>query len=228
MGEARRRQLAAQRLQAPLEAAVARVSPVLRKIARACHPHFGSDCRWHAQLAHRLLKEAGFETQYAVGIATWRVGDGNGDLIAHLPTRDTVYLPAAATQGTALFGHIWLTCADYLIDCTTYQLRHKGQLLDATDGSTTDVRWCPDYLVLNVKDIQSLHAVRTASRAGMAHYEADPELKALATAENVLDPLDLITAPKLLANPALKIFGRNDGWVPEDDPLADAPATPGP
>jgi hypothetical protein len=187
----------------PLESAVARVAVVLRKCATAMSSSFGRDCAMHAQLGRALLADSDFEARLIVGYAAWRVGRGGGDAVEHI-SHPADYLPS----GVKRFGyHAWLNCNGVIIDFTTYQLKRKAQELDAADGGHTTVEWCPDYLLLPPHAIKRYEEVQQAPHAGVAYYEARPELEPLLGCEREPDPEALRIARIVFANPGLTVLG---------------------
>lgn len=207
MSEERRKKLAAIKLAQELEPAVARVSNAVGKLARATGIHLGSDCYVHAELSRALLSDLGFETRRMVGFAGWRVGTGPDDVIGHTP-RIEGHVPPGAENG--LPYHAWLECAGLIIDCTTYLLRHKMQLLDAVDGGHSEVVWCPDFLILSRKEIRTHNELVLSRRPGLAYYEAHPELDPIPNSRFTVDPLDLQLARMILRNPDMKVVGLED------------------
>ncbi|WP_129640792.1 MULTISPECIES: hypothetical protein [Steroidobacteraceae] len=188
-----------------LEPAAARVSTALRKLATAASGHLGSDCYIHAELGRVLLADCGFQALRVVGFAAWRVGEGNGDVIAHAPYVKG-YLPAGV-KGFAY--HAWLDCSGFIVDFTTYQLRHKAQELDAMDGGHTTVNWCPAFLLLPKNSIRSYKEVAATLHPGVAYYEARPELERALRTQFTLDPQDVHAARVILANPGMTVLGPN-------------------
>lgn len=203
MGEAKRRQREqANQLEGFLKV-VPSVGETLRKISLAASDNFGADCFLHAELGRELLKDLGFECRRVVGYAAWRVGKGDGDVISHTKMAQG-FLPPNA-EGFAY--HAWLEyLGQIVVDFTTYQLAHKAASLDAMDGGTTAVEWCPDMLVIPKKDLHSYRDV-AQKNAGMAHYEEVPGL-ALTLEENFkLDAEDLRIAQLIMANPGVEVLG---------------------
>jgi hypothetical protein len=186
--------------------AITRVSGAIRKLATAASGHFGSDCYLHMQLGQVLLADLGIETLQVVGFAAWRVGEEDGDVIAHAP-----YTSSHVTVGAEGYPyHAWLTHHLIVVDFTTYQLKHKAQQLDASDGGRTTVTWCPEFLLLPQVQINTFKQVTAAIYPGVAYYESRPELVAALLPRVALDPEDVAMARFLLANPGLNVFGPND------------------
>jgi len=210
MGEAKRRAQHWARMQEELtllRERATRVSSALRKLFFAAGSHLGSDCYAHAVYGGILLKDLGTESRTVVGYAAWRVGSGDGDVIAHCPNA-RAYLPPGAESGLAY--HAWLECCDCVIDFTTYLLREKARRLDAADGGYTSVEWCPDFLMLPRRQIRRYQEVAAAPNAGVAYYEGRPELAELLHAQFTPDEADLRAARLILANPDVSVIGPND------------------
>lgn len=184
------------------EFAVRQVSVVLRKLATAASSKFGHDCYWHAAVGQALLQDLGFETQIVVGYAAWRLGSESGAVLGHTPD-------AHSTSTKGLAYHTWLEWRSLVVDFTTYQFRLKMRELDSEDGGHTRVSWCPEYLILRKQEIQSWYAVRQAMHAGIACYEARPELAELLEPED-LDARTRTIARLILANPRINLTGPND------------------
>ena len=190
-----------------LESATAKVSNTLRKLATAASSQFGADCYLHTRLGQALLADLGIQTNLVAGYAAWRVGEGDGDVLSHIPNLQS-YLPSG-TQGFAY--HAWLESDRTTIDLTTYQLPLKAQQLDAADGGKTSVIWHPNVLMLKPKDIRSYRDVAQSPHAGVAFYKRDPAVeKILADTQQPLDAEDLHVARWLLSNPDTNVFGPND------------------
>lgn len=188
-----------------LRPVVARVSNALRKIAIAASSHLGSDCYLHMELGRVLLADLGLQADRALGFSAWRVGGNNNDVIAHVPFAQCHSPPGAK----AFPFHAWLLCQGHVIDFTTYQLRIKAELLDAADGGHTNVTWCPDFLLLPLKETRTYMKVVGGSHPGTAYYQVRPELNAMLDTKSEPDPGALRAARVLIANPHVVVFGPN-------------------
>jgi hypothetical protein len=186
-----------------LETAVARVAIALRKLTTAASSRLGGDCYVHALLGRALLADLGFEARLVVGFAAWRIGRGDGDVVAHT-LRTQGHVPPG---GRGFPYHAWLNCNGFIVDFTTYQLRLKAQALDAADGGHTTIDWCPDYFLLPPYGVRSYEDVQQAMHAGVAYYEARPELEYLVHGASGPDPDDLQTVRLILANPGVTVYG---------------------
>lgn len=206
MGDAKRRKTQIQAQHGQLSAAVEKVSFALRRLATAASGNLGGDCYLHAELGKALLADYGFSFKTVLGFAAWRVGPGDGDVLAHTAAVQG-YLP----PGSLGFPfHAWLESGDWLVDFTTYQFARKGRDLDAADGGHTQVNWRPDYLLIQRKDLKSYREVAQAPDAPMAYYEVRPELERPIREAGGLAPEDLATARLILLNPDMRVMGPND------------------
>lgn len=213
MGEAKRRQ--AQR--EPLEIAIKQVGHALRRLMGAASAHQGADCYAHAELGRVLLADLGFTFQTRVGFAAWRVGPGDGDVMAHVPRRDS-FLPSGVA-GVGFGYHAWLEAGEWLVDFTTYQLDRKCRDLDAMDGGRTTVDWCPDYLLLSRSQVRSHGEVARAPDAEVAYYEAHEGLTARMAGGYLLDADEVVAARILLRNPSMEVVGPCSALDEADDEL---------
>jgi len=204
MGEAKRRAQARKQLLALIEQAdLSRISSALRRLASAASANFGSDCYIHSAIAQELLCRLGIEAILVAGYAAFRVGDGDPDVIVHAPLPGMPHQPGGAAY------HAWLEVEDFILDFTTYQLRDKAAQLDALDGGTTTVIWCPDYLFAPKVSISTFQNVKML-HAGLYHYERVPDLEALfIRSAPALDIDDIERAWLLYQNQELQVFGPN-------------------
>jgi len=188
-----------------LRPVVARVSNALRKLATAASSHLGSDCYLHMELGRVLLADLGLQADRALGFAGWRVGGDKSDVIAHVP-----FVQAHSPPGGKAYPfHAWLICQGHVIDLTTYQLRIKGKLLDAADGGHTNVTWCPDFLLLPLKETRTYRQVVSGFHPGMAYYEVRAEPNSMLESKTEPDPAAIGAARVLIANPDVTVFGPN-------------------
>lgn len=189
-----------------LSAVAGRISHALRRLARAASAHLGGDCYLHAELGRVLLADEGFGFRTRVGFAAWRVGPGDSDVLAHRPQAQ-VYLPPGAGLGFAY--HAWLESDRWLVDFTTYQLTHKAQMLDASDGGHTRVDWCPDYLLLSRAELRGFREVARAPLPGIAYYEGVDELTTEMAKGYALPESDLTAARLLMRHDDMRVIGPN-------------------
>lgn len=208
MGEAKRRKAAGvygADSYAQLSVAAKKVGWALQRLAIAASGQFGGDCYLHAVFGKALLADLGIASQVEVGYAAWRVGPGDGDVIAH--TRETTsFLP----EGALGFPyHAWLSTKDCIVDFTTYQFERKAHELDAADGGRTTVAWQPAVLVMLKRELCSYRNVAQALAPGVAYYESRPELQVQLGAHFQPDEEDLAAARLLLGNPDMQAFGPN-------------------
>ena len=182
--------------------ASSKISSAIIKLANAASSHLGADCYIHAAIGRELLSDFGIESRIAIGFAAWRVGQGDGDVISHHPSQQN-YGPAGVQ---AFPYHAWLESGDVLIDFTTYQLHKKAADLDAADGGSTTVAWCPEYLVLPRSGIRSYKDVAQLD-AGLAYYEEVPGLNEQMASKFIFDPRDAEAARLILASPGVQVYG---------------------
>ena len=155
-----------------LIAAAPRVSAVLRKLAPEFSREPGRDAFFHMEIGQLLLADLGIRTRRVFGFAAWRVGPGVGDVLTYHPV-GLGWLP----QGPeSLPYQAWLEFQNLIIDFTTYQFQRKAKELDAVDGRTTCVEWCPHYLLIPHSEARSLTKVVAATFPGLTYYQAVPKL----------------------------------------------------
>lgn len=202
MGAAKQRKQQLEKQIESIEVTAGKISVAIKKLAEAASAQFGGDCYLHAAIGQALLADHGIHAKIVVGDASWRVGQGDGDVITHSP-QGRSFTPA----GVVGFPyHAWLECEDVLIDFTTYQLRKKAADLDAADGGHTSVEWCPDYLVLPRNKIRSYRDVAKLD-AGMAHYEKIEGIDQKITSGFTLDPADIDMARLIMSSPHMRVLG---------------------
>ena len=202
MGEAKRKKLQQAANEARLMEMSRQVGSALRKLATATSDRLGVDCFVHAELGRRILQEHGVESRLVVGFAAWRVGQGDGDVISHTD-KVKAFLPAG---GEGFAYHAWLESYGYVVDFTTYQLVVKARSLDALDGGSTTVDWCPDMLVLPKDEIRSYKDVAQLD-PGLAFYQEEPGLADRLTQSFEFDPVDLENLRLIMASPDVEVFG---------------------
>ena len=165
----------------------------------------------HAQLARFILQEEGVPTRLVVGEAAWRIGSGDGDVITHSPTVGG-YAPVGVQ---AMAYHAWLESGATIIDFSTHSLRVKAAQLDAMDGGTTTVEWCPPYLVIERSAVLTLKEVAQAADAGVAFYQEIPELYEFMAwlgkgLEKEADQQELQLLRIIFDQPQIAVFGPNN------------------
>lgn len=187
----------------PYNDEIIKVSFALRRLATAASANLGSDCFIHAAIGQQLLNRLNIKTTLVAGYAAWRIGNGNGDVILHAPN------PGMPTQPGGVAYHVWLEADFNLIDFTTYQLRYKAAQLDALDGQTTTVKWCPDFLYAPRRDISPIKNV-IKKKAGLFCYNRNQDIESLIfSTAPTLDDEDVQTAWLLYQNQDLQVFGPN-------------------
>lgn len=193
----------------PFQDEFAALSNALIKLATAASDRLGGDCVVHATLAYAMLSRRGVPVTIAAGIAAWRVGPGDSDVIVHAPIKGVEY------PEKALPFHVWLEVAEdevpHVLDFTTYQFERKARELDQADGGSTRVLWTADYLYAPVAQSKPLNEVIQAPAEGEFFYEriAAVEAKLVPVC---LDPdeTDLAMLEMVLKNPQMKVMGPND------------------
>lgn len=186
-----------------------RLACALQKLTTSASPHVGADCMLQAMLAQRILQDCGIDTRVVVGEAAWRVGPGDGDVITHSPQIGG-FAPANAK---ALAYHAWLEMESTIIDFTTHSLKFKAKALDAMDGGTTNVVWCPPYLVIQREETASLKAVGQAPKEGISCYHELPGLYEFMVAKGLkqdVDESDVLLLQLIFQNSEMEVIGPND------------------
>lgn len=204
MGEAKRRAAARKDLNETMERVdLPRLASAMRRLATAASGQLGGDCYMHALIAQAILARLGVESTICVGWSGWRVGPGDSDVVLHKMISGMAPQPGVAY-------HTWLEIDNYILDFSTWSLRLKAAQLDALDGGTTVVTFCPDYLYVKKSSVSSLKDV-TQLTAGLYYYEQDTDLQSMIkTAAIDLDDGDVEIAWKLYNNPDLAIYGPNN------------------
>lgn len=151
---------------------MARVSLALRKHFSAASRNLGTDCMLFAMHAQRLLSTLGIETRLVVGEAAWHFGPQKTDGIAHSPRLTGLKI----VNGNSFAFHAWLEREDHILDFSTFTFRTKAALMDAQDGGSTQVNWCPDYLMLAYTETRDLETLINESVEGTACYREIPRL----------------------------------------------------
>ena len=222
MGQAKIRQMreAAFRTLISKRIDLAHVASAMRKLATAASASLGGDCYLHAALTRAILRENGIDARITVGFAAWRVGVGDSDVIVHAPAPGAIQHSPLSID--ALPFHVWLTLMDgqtpWILDFTTYSLKRKALTLDALDGGTTCVDWCPDYLLVPAAGIVSLAQV-TNGRTRMCFYEENAAMThRIFDAATAIDPFDLDSLRLLVAHPDMDVFGPNQAARPAHRP----------
>jgi len=181
-----------------------RVASAIQKLTEAASGALGADCVVNSNLARLILQRLGAEARMVVGQAAWRVGPGDGDVIAHV-----LGTPALNEGPNALPFHCWLEYADHIIDFSTFQLPLKAAQMDALDGQTTTVTWSPTFLCVPRSEVSPYPVVQRCS-AGLFYYAADRALHDQVMASFKSDAEDEALA-WIIYNSAenLQVFGPN-------------------
>lgn len=150
MGEAKRKKLA--QANSPQVSTIQSIdmqsaAKAVQKVTTAVTDFQGADCLLYAHIGAGLLSGLGVPAKAVAGSAAWRVGDGDGDVISHAREINGAVFIQDGAQSAGMF-HAWIETADHVIDFSTHTLRSKAKQLDAADGGTTTVAWCPDFLCI--------------------------------------------------------------------------------
>lgn len=189
---------------------VARVAKCIQTVMTSASAKLGADCILHARFAQYLFRQNAIQSRLVVGEASWRVGPGDGDVIAHSPSAGG-FMPFAGEMGLPM--HAWLEVDGKIFDCTTHTLRLKARELDACDGGKTTVAWAPPYLWIEPMQTVALKDVAQALQPGAVCYREIPELLAKiqkAIDQRPLDPEDLMVLRMVYANPDAVLVGPRD------------------
>jgi hypothetical protein len=186
---------------------IERLSKALVKLTNAASLNLGADCLIHAQLAQRLMHDHGIASRFVVGAAAWRVGSGDSDVITHMPSS----VPVLQGGKLAIGYHAWLQIGDTIVDFSTHTLQRKGRELDALDGGTTNVVWCPDYLVVNARETKTFREVAQAPAEGVSFYAEIPGLLDMMVGRGLVtdqpDEYDLSMLRLVFASPDATVLG---------------------
>lgn len=158
---------------------LALLSKAMRAVTVAITDAHTADCLIYAHVGAAVLRELGVRDARAVaGSALWRVGSGDGDVIAHaLELQGKSY--AVNLKGPHLAIHAWIAVpGEHILDFTTWTLRDKAQALDELDGGHTTVEWAPDYLFAPAAEATTIREVTMAPDAGVFAYIRHPQVEA--------------------------------------------------
>lgn len=195
---------------APLPGLIERLSAALRKLSTSTSQQLGGDCAAHAYLAQQVLADHGVQARVVFGVAAWRIGPGDGDVISHIPQFNPALL---SLQPKAFPYHAWLETDSAIIDFSTHTLGLKASQLDAQDGGHTTVAWCPDYLFLKMEEVKTFEDVAQAPLQGVAFYQEVPELLDLLKLHGFapeVSEVDLNVLRMIVRNPDIHVMGVND------------------
>jgi hypothetical protein len=150
----------------------------LRTVILAITESHIADCLIYAYVGAAVLRALGVhDAQPVAGSALWRVGSGDGDVIAHaMELHGKMY--AVKASGPAAPFHAWISHASHILDFTTWTLSAKAKALDALDGGKTSVEWAPPFLFTPAAAAVSIDEARMAPAAGVFSYIRHPELEA--------------------------------------------------
>lgn len=187
MGEAKRKQQAILAAQAKQTESIdpGRAAAAVRQAVHAVTDYHGADCLLYAHIGAELLRSLGLDAQVVAGSAAWRVGSGNSDVISHARELNGTQFDQGDDE-FALF-HAWIEAPGLVIDFSTATLRNKARQLDAADGGSTQVDWCPDYLWQSTlasapsmgAPMRNPKAVLMAAAAGAFNYTRYADIEAV-------------------------------------------------
>ena len=147
---------------------------VVARVAANRHHHHGRDCVHQAKLLSGLLNDIGIPARVAIGHATWRVGAGPVDVVAHNPKAFSG--PPTIKDSEGFEGHAWVEVTDLIVDSTAYQWGQKLDRLGLVNDCKPKLDWSQDVLVLQHGRLKkSLDAVLRA-RTFAAHSQALDDL----------------------------------------------------
>lgn len=164
------------------------VAHAVQKVVSAITDFHGADCLLlYAHVGASLLRSLGINARPVAGSAVWRVGDGDADVISH--ARE-IGGPKFVQQGAAQAHvfHAWIETDEAVIDFSTFTLRSKAQQLDAADGGSTTVNWCPSFIwqkktsaiSTNGTPLRQPRAVLMAPKSGAFNYTRHADIEAIA------------------------------------------------
>ncbi len=185
MGEAKAKKKAAQAAAAAMAGINKKVvSEAVIKIMSAITDLEGADCLGYAIIGAGLLKNLGLPARAVAGHAAWRVGPGDGDMIAHDPGVEavTVHQPFTKPDIKAAMFHAWVEVDGphglEVVDFTTFQLADKARALDAIDGGKTQVDFCPDFIWQHSPSSHwTSQFVAKAPQGGVFSYRREPRIE---------------------------------------------------
>lgn len=155
----------------------ARVAAAVRALMAEASTIPALDALAHARLARHLLHRAGLVSDLTIGFAAWRVGPGDGDIIAYGGGDDAAVDTVRTKAETAQY-HAWLETGGHVFDVATYQLARKAAEFDRHRGKSIRVTWCPDFVLVPKASLASFARVRQAV-VGLMYYERDAFLQSV-------------------------------------------------
>lgn len=168
----------------------------VRQIVSATTDLPGADCVLYAGVGAALLSRLGFVAEPAAGSAAWRVGAGDADTISHASEiAGPVFSPATPGKLGGMF-HAWIRVhtegGTEIVDLTTWQLKKKGRELDAADGGTTVVDFCPEFLWISESSekLLSPRDVVQSFDTGVFAYLRKPEIERHVFNNGILEESD--------------------------------------
>jgi hypothetical protein len=207
---------------------LALLAKAIRAVTVAITEAHTADCLIYAHVGAAVLRALGVEQARAVaGSALWRIGSGDGDVIAHALELQGSKTYAVDLAGPSLAMHAWIELPKgQILDFTTWTLRDKAKALDALDGGHTMVEWAPDYLLAAAASAVSIKEVTMAPAAGVFSYIRHPQVEAaiqaaMPTPEDVLRQANavLFAYNRLQRGGDINVIGvREDGSLQTEPP----------
>lgn len=204
MGQAKNKKAEQNRVdQIAMQIDFARVATAVQKLSHAASQHTGSDCVLQASIASSVLSRLGVPATVRVGFAAWRVGEGDGDVISHIPMKGK-----QIGRPDELPFHAWLQVGTQIFDITTNQLPLKARLLDQDDGKQTTVGWAPPFLLLPQSNLSTYMEVAQGG-TGLVYYEQNEAMErhVMRTWSKSIEDED--HAWLIYQNPSVEVIGPN-------------------
>ena len=153
-----------------LSADLPAVFSAVRQVVSAISRDAIAECFSWSLLGAELLKEQGYLSEAVAGVAGWRVGNGDGDVIFHAPIAG---VKLYASTHNALPAHAWIRISIQdtmlvLVDFTTHLLPAKAAQLDAMDKQKTTVKWAPQYLCASLLEVKTTAGIGCGTAGSLA------------------------------------------------------------
>lgn len=181
------------------------LEPIVRAarliVERAGDAEPGMDCVRQAFALKTLLVAAGYDARQEIGVAAWRCGTGNADVIAH---HESVTTRSGDGPDCGFLGHSWVEVDGYyIVDSTTADLPAKMADMNRIDGMNGMCVWHPEFLFARKSMSKTVHEVRQSYTVGVFYYEARPEFR------DIVEPYEAQPLPRRIAN--ARLVANNPG-----------------